>query len=300
MTSEMPVGRLFCFGLGYSAGALARLLLRRGWTVAGTARSAGPGVPDAAIHPFDRGRPLADPAASLAGATHLLSSVPPDERGDPVLDRHGEDIARLPGLAWIGYLSTTGIYGDRGGALVDETAEPRPSGERQRRRVAAEAAWLDLGRRSGVPVHIFRLAGIYGPGRSAFDAVRAGRAHRIDRPGLVFSRVHVEDIAAVLCASMARPRPGAVYNVCDDDPAAPADVVAYAAALLGVEPPPLQPLDEAGLSPMARSFYADSRRVDNSRIKRELGVRLAYPSYREGLAAILAAETGAGSGADAS
>jgi nucleoside-diphosphate-sugar epimerase len=290
MTSAAPpsVGRLFCFGLGYSAGVLARGLLRSGWSVAGTTRSGEAAEPGAAVQAYDREHPLADPAAALAGATHVLVSVPPDAAGDPVLDRHGGDIARLAGVRWVGYLSTTGVYGDRGGALVDESADLRPSGERQRRRVPAETGWHALGESAGLPVHIFRLAGIYGPGRSAFDALRAGTAHRIEKPGLVFSRIHVEDIAAVLRASMARPDPGAVYNVCDDDPAAPAEVVAHAASLLGVEPPPLVPLDAADLSPMARSFYADSRRVDNARIKRELGVRLAYPSYREGLAALLA------------
>jgi nucleoside-diphosphate-sugar epimerase len=293
MTSDAPpVGRLFCFGLGYSAGALARSLLERGgWSVAGTSRD-GSGAAGVEMHGFSRERPLRAPESALRGATYVLSSVPPDERGDPVLDCHGADLARLPGLRWVGYLSTTGVYGDRGGARVDESSDLRPSGERQRRRVAAEAAWLELWRRRGVPVHVFRLAGIYGPGRSALDAVRQGRAHRIDRPGLVFSRIHVDDIAAVLRASMARPNPGAVYNVCDDDPAAPADVVAFACELLGVEPPPLVPLEAAGLSPMARSFHADNRRVDNARIKRELGVELTYPSFRDGLRAILAAEEG--------
>ena len=154
----------------------------------------------------------------------------------------------------------------------------------------AEAGWLDLWRGFGLPVHVFRLAGIYGPGRSAFDALREGRAQRIDTPGQVFSRIHVDDIAAVLEASIRRPRPGAIYNLCDDDPAPPADVIAFAAGLMGVAPPPLVPFEEAKLSDMARSFYADNKRVRNDLVKSELGVTLAYPDYRSGLRAILKRE----------
>jgi nucleoside-diphosphate-sugar epimerase len=221
--------------------------------------------------------------------THVLVSVPPDEAGDPVLDTHADDIAALPGLAWLGYLSTTGVYGNRGGDWVDEASELRPSGARGRRRVAAEAGWLDLWRRRGVPVQVFRLAGIYGPGRSPFEALRAGTAKRIERPGQVFSRIHVEDLASVLAASIALPRPGAIYNVCDDAPAEPAAVIAHAADLLGLPAPPLVPFDEAELSPMARSFWTDNKRVSNALIKQELGVALRYPNYRAGLTAILAA-----------
>jgi nucleoside-diphosphate-sugar epimerase len=182
------------------------------------------------------------------------------------------------------------VYGDRGGGWVDEATPPCPSGPRGRRRVAAERGWLELWRRCGVPVHVFRLAGIYGPGRSPFAALRAGMARPIDRPGHVFSRIHVEDLAGVLAASIAAPRPGAIYNVCDDEPAEPAAVIAHAAGLLGVAAPPPVPLEEAGLSPMARSFWADNRRVSNALIKTELGIRLRYPDYRAGLAAILAQE----------
>ncbi len=288
--------RLFCFGLGYSALVLARRLRRRGWVVAGTCRSE---AKRAALvrdgieaHLFDRDRPLADSARALAGTTHLLSSVPPDGAGDPVIDHHGGDIGAIGrSLAWGGYLSTTGVYGDRAGGWVDETASLRPTGERGRRRSAAETEWLDLWRRDGVPVHLFRLAAIYGPGRNALDQVRAGTARRIDKPGQVFSRIHVEDIANVLEASMARPNPGTAYNVCDDDPAAPQDVVAFACTLLGLEPPPLVPFAEAGLSPMARSFYDDNKRVANARIKQELGVRLRFPDYTTGLRALMASES---------
>ncbi len=282
-------GALFCFGLGYSAGFLAHALAAEGWRVAGTSRDEASGARLAAagftMHRFAPGRPLA--ASALAGTTHLLASVPPDAVGDPVLAAHACNIAALTGLRWIGYLSTTGVYGDRGGAWVDERAALRPSGERGRRRVAAEAQWLDLHRRHGLPVHVFRLAGIYGPGRSALDTVREGQAQRIDKPGQVFSRIHVADIVATLRSSMAQPDPGAVYNVCADDPAPPEAVIAYACTLLGVPPPPLVSFDSAVLSPMARSFYDDNKRVSNRRIKEELGVELRYPSYRDGLKALL-------------
>jgi nucleoside-diphosphate-sugar epimerase len=274
---------LFCFGLGYTARALAAQLMQAGWRVCGTSRAGEPGMLR-----FDRDHPL--PADALAGISHVLVSVPPDAAGDPVLDVHAGDIAALPDLRWLGYLSTTGVYGDRGGDWVDENSELRPSGERGRRRAAAERGWLDLWQRHGMPVHIFRLVGIYGPGRSAFEALRAGTARRIDRPGQVFSRIHVDDLAAVLAASIARPRPGAIYNVCDDEPAAPADVVAYAVGLLGIAPPPLVPFDAADLSPLARSFWDDNKRVANALIKTELGVRLRYPDYRAGLRAILTRE----------
>jgi hypothetical protein len=288
----MTISHLLCFGFGYTARALASRHLGSGWVVTGTSRTAEQvaslreaGFP---ADLFDRDRPISQEA--LSEATHLLVSVPPDAEGDPVLAVHGRDIAKMPTLRWVGYLSTTGVYGDRGGGWVDETSALLPTGERGRRRVAAEAGWLDLWISRKVPVHIFRLAGIYGPGRSAFDALRAGRAKRIDKRGHVFSRIHVKDVANVLIASMTRPRPGAVYNVCDDDPSPPEAVVAHAAALLGVSAPPLVPLAASGLSPMARSFYDDNKRVSNTLIKTELGVTLKYPDFRAGLAAILADE----------
>jgi nucleoside-diphosphate-sugar epimerase len=283
---------LLCFGLGYTARALARIL-GPDWSITGTSRDEEPRASSRGANfrwlRFDRDHPL-EPVV-FAGVTHVLVSVPPDEAGDPVLDRHRDDIAAISGLAWLGYLSTTGVYGNRDGGWVDEHSESSPSGARGRRRAAAEAAWLDLSRDRGLPVHVFRLAGIYGRGRSPFDALRAGTAKRIYKPGQVFSRIHVDDIANVLTASIARPRPGAVYNVCDDEPAASAEVIAHAAGLLGVAPPPLLPFETAGLSPMARSFYDDSKRVSNALIKSELGVSLRYPTYRDGLAAILAVES---------
>lgn len=287
-------GRLFCFGLGYSAAVLSRRLRAKGWSVAGTCREpdrrqalAAEGI-DA--HRFDRAHPLPDPAAALAGASHILLSVPPDAEGDPVLDLHGAAIAELPGVQWVGYLSTTGVYGDHAGGWVDETTPLSPSTERGARRVAAEAGWLELHRRRGLPVHLFRLAGIYGPGRNQLETIKAGTARRIVKPGQVFSRIHVEDIATVLEASIAHPHPGAAYNVCDDEAAPPQEVVAYAAALLGQEPPPELPFESAELSPMARSFYAESKRCRNDRIKAELGVSLRYPTYREGLSALVVKE----------
>ncbi|HET8728536.1 MAG TPA: SDR family oxidoreductase [Alphaproteobacteria bacterium] len=290
--------RLFCFGLGYSALHLADRLIAEGWEVAGTCRTEAKqamlsrrGIE---THLFDRGRPLDDAGAAFGGTTHLLSAVPPDGEGDPVLDHHGADLARLRGLAWVGYLSTTSVYGDRAGGWVDEESARHPMGPRGRRRAAAEDGWLALWRDCGVPAHLFRLSGIYGPGRSAIDAVRAGTAKRIDKPGHVFNRIHVADIAAVLRASMDRPNPGAAYNLADDGPAPSRAVTEHACALLGVEPPPLVPFEEADLTPMARSFWADNKRVSNRRIKEELGIRLCFPGYRDGLAAQLAEERAPG------
>jgi nucleoside-diphosphate-sugar epimerase len=266
--------RLLCLGFGYSARAFAATL--QGWQITGTSRDGQRGTVR-----FDRNRIL--PPYFFAGVTHLLVSIPPDDGGDPAFDRHRDDVAALTNLQWLGYLSTTGVYGNRDGGWVGEGSDLRPTSARSERRCDAEEQWLSLG------AHVFRLAGIYGPGRSSFDALRAGTARRFDRPGHAFSRIHVDDLAAVLRASMAQPRPGAIYNVCDDEPAAPADVIAYAAELLGIAAPPLEPFDPATLSPMAQSFWADNKRVSNALIKRELGVVLRYPNYRAGLAAILAA-----------
>ncbi|WP_022727812.1 SDR family oxidoreductase [Fodinicurvata sediminis] len=283
--------RFFCFGLGFSALNLAERLQARGWQVAGTTRT----VEKAAalrergieVWLFDNETPLADPAAALAGSDYLLSSVPPSADGDPVLNAHAQDIAKLHPLSWVGYLSTTGVYGNADGGWVDEDSRIHPSGTRGQRRADAEAAWLELHRTEGLPVHLFRLAGIYGPGRNQLESLRKGKARRLHKPGQVFSRIHVDDIAKVLEASMANSYPGRAYNVCDDDPSDPAEVVTHAAELLGVEPPPLVPFEEADLSPMARSFYDDNKRVCNRRIKEELGVRLDYPDYRSGLKALL-------------
>ncbi|NQU72727.1 MAG: SDR family oxidoreductase [Rhodospirillales bacterium] len=297
-----PRRRLFCFGLGYSASRLARALIADGWAVAGTCRTAEAAAQLRAdgidAHLFDGVAGMDHMDALLAGATHLLSSVPPEVDGDPVLRLHGADIARcagLPtGLKWVGYLSTTGAYGDTGGAWVDEAAPVAPTGDRGKRRVHAERQWLGLfGDRVGngaAAIHVFRLAGIYGPGRSALDAARRGASHRIIKPGHVFSRIHVDDIAAVLRASMDRPNPGAIYNVCDNFPAPSAEITSFACKLLGIAPPPEIAFEDADLSPMAKSFYADNRRVRNNRIRDELGVTLTYPDYETGLRAIFAGE----------
>ena len=280
---------LLSIGHGFSSRALARRLLEGGWRVIGTTRSAekaetlrGEGV-DALKWP---GGPL-----PLAEATHLLVSVPPSESGDPVLKLARDRISTARHLKWAGYLSTTAVYGDHKGSWVDETTPLAPTTERGKARARAEADWAAL----GLPLHIFRLAGIYGPGRGPLEKVRRGTARRIVKKGQVFSRIHVEDIAAVLAASIEQPNPGAIYNVCDDKPSRPDDVIEHAARLLGFPVPPVVGLDSAEVSPMARSFYAESKRVRNNRIKDELGVTLKYPDYRSGLAALLNAEAEADS-----
>ena len=284
--------RLFCFGLGYTAQALAARKRDAGWAVIGTCRSPEKQAMLAAqgfeTVLFDRDRPIRDIASFLSGTTHLLMSAPPDEAGDPVLAAHRADLLALGTLEWAGYLSTTGVYGDRAGGWVDETTPISSEAARNRLRAEAEEAWLALARDHRLPVHAFRLAGIYGPGRNQLVALRDGRARRIVKKGQVFGRIHVDDITTVLEASIARPNPGAVYNVVDDEPEDSATVIEHAATLLGMPPPPLEPYETATMSPMARSFYEECRRVRNDRIKRELGVTLRYPTYREGLAALLA------------
>ena len=281
--------RLFIFGYGYAGSALARRLAPKGWQVtasvrdpADTSRLEAEGV--AAVPLADRDR-LAE---TLAQTQALLITAPPDADGCPGLR------TLIPALAaanafpdWIGYLSTTGVYGDRHGGWVFEESRLSAQSVEGARRVGAERDWLQVGRGMGLTVAVFRLPGIYGPGRSALDRLRAGEARRIVAPGQVFSRIHVDDLAAGLEASMARPRAGAIYNLCDDEPAPNTDVVAYAAGLLGLPPPPAIPLADARLSPAALRFYAESKRVSNARAKAELGWRPDYPSYREGLRATL-------------
>ena len=277
---------LLSFGHGYSAQALARLLPAE-WRIIGTTRSEEKAARLLGDGVEPRLWPGADMGPALDAATHLLISTAPDEAGDPVLASLQDAIAaRAAQFHWVGYLSTTGVYGDHDGDWVDETAPLTPATKRGQARVAAEAAWQSL----GLPLHIFRLAGIYGPGRGPFAKVRAGTARRIIKPGQVFSRCHVEDIAQVLAASIARPNPGGIYNICDDDPAPPEDVIAYAAELLGLPVPPAEDFATAEMTPMARSFYAESKKVRNDRIKSELGVKLRYPDYKAGLRALLALE----------
>ena len=277
---------LLSLGHGYSAQALARLLIPQGWQIIGTtrdasglARIAGPGVEPLLW-------PGGDLAPALARATHILSSIAPGGRdGDPVLARHYAQIAAAK-PAWVGYLSTTAVYGDHDGGWVDEETPLTPTTDRGRQRVRAEGQWASL----GLPLHIFRLAGIYGPGRGPFEKVRDGTARRIIKPGQVFSRIHVDDIAQVLHASINHPAPNAIYNVCDDDPAPPQDVIGHAAVLLGLPLPPAIDYTDADMTPMARSFYAENKRVRNTKIKTDLGVQLIHPDYRAGLAALLAAD----------
>ena len=272
-------------GFGFSAQAIAARLAPRGWRIVGTTRTeaglAGiaPGVEGLVWSGGD--------LEALAQATHVVSSVPPREGRDPALEVLQRAV--MPRLRWLGLLSTTGVYGDHGGAWVDEETPLAGTEHRHRQRVWQDGAWRRLREDQGLPVHVFRLAGIYGPGRSAFDKLRDGAAHRIVKAGQVFSRIHVDDIAQAVVASMDRPDPGRAYNLADDEPAPPWEVTEHAARLLGVDPPPVIAFEEADLSPMARSFWADNKRVRNARIKAELGVELIHPDYRAGLAAILAA-----------
>jgi nucleoside-diphosphate-sugar epimerase len=281
--------QLFCFGYGYSAEALARRLSARVSAVAGTRTSpAAPSEDGAALAAYKGDGPSAEVRASLAGTTHLLVSIPPDLEGDPVLRHFADDIAALPDLAWVGYLSTVGVYGDCKGAWVDEDAPTHPISERSLRRVEAEQAWLDFGSAMGRRVEVFRLAGIYGPGRSVIDNLKRGTARRIVKPGQVFNRIHVDDIARVLAAAIDKDTGHRVFNVSDDEPAPPEDVVAYAAEMLGLPVPPAVAFEAAGLAGMAATFWAECKRVKNERIRRDLGVDLLYPTYREGLRALAA------------
>lgn len=277
--------KLVCLGFGYCAQALACATAGEFRDIVGTARRAERAR--ALVSDGFSVLPIDDPGL-LDGATHILISAPPAAGGDPVLAVLAGAIGGLPGVEWIGYLSTTGVYGDRGGGWVSEDDAPRPGEERSERRLAAERAWLAFGRAHGMPVHIFRLAGIYGPGRNVLDRLRDGTARRIVKPGQVFSRIHVDDVAGALRASIARPKAGRIYNVADDEPAAQDDVVAFAAELLGIAPPPEESFETAALSPLAWSFYAECRRVRNERIRSELGVTLRYPTYREGLRSLAA------------
>jgi nucleoside-diphosphate-sugar epimerase len=286
-------GTLLSLGHGYCAQALAALLIPQGWRVIGTHRTT-----DGAARLRSGGvEPLLWPERALGGAlaeaTHLLCSIAPGAGGDPALAAFGPEISKARHLAWAGYLSSTAVYGDHAGGWVNEDMTVAPQDARGMARVAAEQAWRDCCARAGVPCHVFRLSGIYGPGRAPFDRLRAGTAQRIVKPGQVFCRIHVDDIAQALAASMMHPsQTGGLWNLADDEPAAPQDVTAWAAELLGLKPPPEVAFETADLSPMAASFYSASRRVRNDRVKRDLGLRLRHPDYRSGLAAILAAEQG--------
>lgn len=285
---------LFVFGVGYTAGHYLRE--RPEIPASGTVRTQE-GV--AALqrqginaHRFD-GETAEPPVfEALARAKRLLVSAQPNRGWDPVLARFEAEIAAAPNLSHIAYLSTVGVYGDHGGAWIDETVRPNPESERGRARLLVEDAWLDFGRRTGKTVTVLRLAGIYGPGRNALEDLRDGDARRIDKPGQVFNRIHVADISRAIDRAWAWNGPGQGWNIADDEPAPAPDVVAYAAGLIGVAPPPLVPFAEAPLSPMARSFYAANRRIDNRAMKQKLGVALLYPTYRAGLDALWASGAG--------
>ncbi|RBW54143.1 SDR family oxidoreductase [Ruegeria sp. A3M17] len=276
-------GTLFSFGHGYSAQALSRQLQPHGWRIFGTTR-------DPAQSPVVKAsgaEPVIWPGhvPQLEGVTHLLISTAPNANGDPVLAALADEIAeRAAQFKWVGYLSTTAVYGDHQGNWVDEATPATPTAQRGKWRVRAEEQWQNI---SGLPTHIFRLAGIYGPGRGPFSKLKRVGMRRIIKPGQVFSRIHVADIAQVLAASMSAPKPGAIYNVCDDEPVPPQDVIAYAAELQGLPLPPEVPFDEADMTPMARSFYNENKRVRNDRIKDELGAKLMYPNYRVGLRSLM-------------
>ncbi len=287
--------RLLCFGFGYTAAALTRGLAPKGWRVAGTARSASSAAhveahgAEAVLWPASSFN-----AAALDSVTAALVSTPPDGAGCPSFRAAHEALAaRASTLTWIGYLSSNGVYGDHDGASVDETSNLLTKSERGFQRIAAEAQWAMFGVEWAVPTVIFRLPGIYGPGRSAIETVREGRAQRIYKEGQVFNRMHVADIAAALEASLEAPQAGDLFNLSDDEPAPPQDVIAYACELLGETPPPLVPIEKAELSAMGRSFYDENKRVSNKRMKEALGVVLQYPTYRKGLAAIAKAEASA-------
>lgn len=279
--------KLLIFGLGYSGQSIARQ-----WPgeVVGTTRSAQKAEQlnqdgfNAVV--FD-GQLTEELAAHLKDATHIVLSASPSESGDPVLNAIPQFFDHAKALQWIGYLSTVGVYGDFGGAWISEHTEPNPVSKRGQWRVEAEKAWMQAAEQNNVPMAIFRLAGIYGPGRSTFDKLREGKSRRIQKEGQVFNRIHVEDIAQIVLAAAQKTAAG-VFNGADDEPAPPQIVVEYAADMMGVEPPPLEPFETAEMTPMARSFYGDNKRCGNARLKKDLGVKLIYPTYREGLKAIFA------------
>lgn len=286
--------KLFCFGYGYTAAALAEVLRAFGWEIAGTttdpdkrAQMQAQGI---AAELFEPSRYLPDPFESFRGVTHVLLSIPPGRSGDPAFEAHAHDILEAGTVEWAGYLSTTAVYGNHDGGWIDESTPLAPSSQRGSQRARAEEQWQSLLMNEDFPLHIFRLSGIYGPGRSAIDTVRSGTARRIDKAGHVFNRIHVDDIVQTLIASMNNPRPGAVYNLADDLPSSSHEVISFACNLLGICPPPLISYEQADVAPMVRSFYSDNKRIRNDLIKQELGITLRYPDYRAGLQACLEVE----------
>jgi nucleoside-diphosphate-sugar epimerase len=295
-TSEPQHKQLFCFGFGYVAQHLAKALKEADptWTIVATttekeklAEIKAQGVK---AYLFSDKMPFNDPIFTMRGTTHVLISIPPNHEGDIVFKSHARDILQNPNIEWIGYLSSTGVYGNRDGNWVTETSEVRPTSERGSKRAKAEIQWLKMRRIAGIPINIFRLAGIYGPGRSALDSVRAGHTRRINKPDHVFNRIHVDDIVQALIASTDQPKPGDIYNLADDDPAPSHELISYACKLLGKTPPPLLDFNDYDMTPMATSFYRDNKRVSNKKIKEKLGITLKHPDYKSGLDAIFKAE----------
>jgi len=288
--------RLFCFGYGYTADYLGHELQNSdtSWTIGGTTRDEDRKNEllsrRVRARIYDEEHPLADPETLLNRLTHLLISVPPNADGDPIFNQYAAEISQLKNLKWLGYLSSTAVYGDRDGGTVSETSEARPNSARGSKRYLAEKQWLSLYERYNIPVHIFRLTGIYGPGRSALDSVRAGMARRIEKPNHKFNRIQVEDIVQSLRYSFEKPNPGAIYNLADDVPAPSHEIIGHACDLLGQRKPPIIPYEEANLAPITLSFYNDNKHVSNNKIKTELGVQLKYPDYKTGLQACLDAE----------
>jgi nucleoside-diphosphate-sugar epimerase len=283
MSATMKKNSLFCFGLGFAAQALAKRMRSDKWNISGTCRAKDreSALKELSVFSFDGTDATEEIRNALTKVTHLLISIPPQPSGDVVLTNFASQIAECKNLQWIGYISSTGVYGDTQGEWVDESSPLQPETELNIRRVEAEKSWLKM-----IPVVIFRCASIYGPGRNLLVAVKQERARRIEKPGLVFSRIHVEDLARTLEASIKNPQPGEIYNVSDDKPSPPSETVEYACKLLNVKPPPLIPFESAGLSKIARGFYQTCKRVGNKKIKEELGVKLQYPDYRSGLDAI--------------
>lgn len=287
--------KLFCFGYGYTASYLAERLRASDWKIAGTTTDEEKYVfmKDQGIdaYLFDSSQPLADPLEALEGVTHILLSIPPSIAGDPAYLMHGVDIANIPTLEWVGYLSTIGVYGNQDGRWIDETKMTAPTSRRGSSRLKAEEQWRELGENTGMIMpHFFRMSGIYGPGRSAIDAVRAGDSRRIEKPGHVFNRIHIEDILQVLISSINMPSPGEIYNLADDCPTPSHEVIAYACELLGYDMPPMIPFDQADIAPIVRSFYTDNKRIKNDKIKSAFGLSLIYPTYKTGLDACYAIE----------
>jgi len=286
---------LFCFGFGYVASFLASALAPLGCKVSGTTTD-----PEKKIFMHDSGynsyffdlhRMVPDVLGTMKDVTHVLLSIPPSEEGDLVYEFHGEDLVRLPNLEWVGYLSAASVYGNHDGAWVDENTLPAPTSRRGSHRLKAEEQWKSLYLNYGLPIHTFRMAGIYGPGRSAVDSVRSGTARRLDKPGHVFNRIHVDDIVQVLMASMSHPKPGSIYNVADDLPSPSHEIIQFACNLLGMESPPLTPFSQTEVAPIMGSFYKDNKRIRNDKIKRELGIELLYSDYKKGLQSCLDVET---------